>query len=317
MTLKENILRQLLNQGDQAISGQSLCDQFGVSRTAVWKAIQALKKEGYLIEAKTNKGYQLLQDQDSLDESHIRQYLKEDVPLYLFETIDSTNNYAKKIAIDDARHGSLIVANHQSAGRGRQGHTFYSPADKGIYMTILLRPKEPLQELLKCTLAAGVATCQAIEELCSITPQIKWVNDIFIDKKKICGILTEATSDFESQQIDSVIVGIGINCKPIQFPEELKKIAGSLDQQSLHRAALVASIYTHFMHWMNQLSSPTLLDEYKKRSLLIGKEIIYTLNNEKKIGKVLDINQDGNLVLQQGNKTITLYSGEVSVKDWN
>ena len=120
----------------------------------------------------------------ALDESHIRQYLKEDVPLYLFETIDSTNNYAKKIAIDGARHGSLIVANHQSAGRGRQGHTFYSPADKGIYMTILLRPKEPLQELLKCTLAAGVATCQAIEELCSITPQIKWVNDIFIDKKK-------------------------------------------------------------------------------------------------------------------------------------
>lgn len=317
MTLKDKILREFLQHPEQTLSGQTLSEQYQVSRTAIWKAIQSLKKEGYVIESNPNKGYQLIEDIDQLDSTHLQMYLK-DVPLYVFEEIDSTNNFAKKIAIDGAKNGTLIVANHQSAGRGRQGHSFYSPADTGLYMTILLRPKGSLAELLQITLAAGVATCHAIHEVCGIDCQIKWVNDLFIGKKKICGILTEATTDFESQQIDSILVGIGINCKPSNFPKEIQDIAGSLNQEKINRNQLAASIYKHFMIWKDNLHTDELLKEYKKLSLLLGKQVIYEMNHVKKQGLAYDINKQGNLVIRdEHGKQIIVQSGEVSVKDWD
>ena len=317
MTLKENILKDLLNSQNKALSGQKLCEQYHVSRTAIWKAIQALKKEGYQIESTQNKGYQLMQDIDQINATQIQFYLEKEIPIYAFQSIDSTNNFAKKLLIDHASDGTLIVANQQSAGRGRQGHQFYSPANTGLYMTILLKPDGFLSEFLSITLAAGIACCQAIEEVCQMNCQIKWVNDLFIGKKKIGGILTEATSDFESQKIDSILVGIGINCKSSQFPSELKEIAGSLNQDQLNRNQLCASIYQHFMYWKDHLQDPNLIDEYKKRSLLIGKKIIFVENHEKKEGLAYDFNPQGNLIIKKENgQFVTIQSGEVSIKDW-
>ncbi len=317
MTLKEKILKELLSSQEKALSGQKMCEQFQVSRQAIWKAIQALKKEGYQIESTPNKGYRLIQDLDQIDATQIQFYLDKEIPIYAFDCIDSTNNYAKKIALDSACDGCLIVANQQSAGRGRQGHDFYSPANTGLYMTILLKPDGSLSEFLPITLAAGLASCQAIQDLCQVDCQIKWVNDLFIGKKKIGGILTEATSDFETQRIDSILVGIGINCKPSEFPMELQSIAGSLNQDTLNRNQLAARIYQYFMYWKDHLQDPQLIQEYKKRSLLIGKQVIYMENHQKKEGLAYDFNSQGNLIIKKKDGQFTLVqSGEVSIKDW-
>lgn len=318
MSLRKDILQYLLKNRDHYSSGEQLAKQFDVSRTAVWKAVQALRKDGYTIVSLTNQGYKLTDITDRLDESLIRMYANNYTnDIIVLESVPSTNDFAKELVLKGATDGTLIVADYQSAGRGRQGHSFYSPAGSGVYFTIILRPRADLRLLLKTTLAAAVSVCEGIECCTDKIPQIKWVNDVFIDKKKVCGILTEATSDFESQQVDSIIVGIGINCTEAVFPPELSDIAGSLSRVNVNRNELVAYIYTALLRWKEYLDTQLLLNAYRSRSLLIGREITYVQNKQKYTGYVVGINDDGNLEIQQNNgNTIQLQSGEVSVKDW-
>lgn len=316
MNLKQKILLELLSKPSQAISGQLLCEKYHVSRTAIWKAIQSLKQDGYDIEATPHAGYQLIQDIDKLDAARIQFYLPH-VPVLVFDSIDSTNNYAKRLLMDnDVQEGTMIVANQQTAGRGRQGHSFYSPADTGLYLSIILKPYAFAQEILKITLAAAVATCEAIEEMTLISCQIKWVNDLFVDQQKVCGILTEATANFETQQIESIIVGIGINCKPMTFPQDITHIAGSLNMDQIDRNHLSALIWQHFMKWVDHLDDQELMESYRSRSLLIGKTITYRWQNKIHTGTVLDINEDGHLIVQTNNQMQVLHSGEVTIQKW-
>lgn len=317
MKLKEHILTELLKHPQQDLSGQRLCETYGVSRTAVWKAIQSLRKDGYPIESTTHRGYRLTQTINRLDPARISLFLEKSIPLYVLDDVDSTNTYAKKLVLDGAEDGTLIVANHQSAGKGRQGHVFFSPADTGLYLSIILRPHKNLEALLKITLAAAVASTQAIEKVAKTSCEIKWVNDLFIGKQKIGGILTEATTDFETRQIDSIIIGIGINCHPMTFPSDLSTIAGSLNNEHLDRNELAATIYERFIYWNAHLETKALINEYKSRSLLLGKTIFYTEKGIKKQGYALDINDQGNLVVEKENgENLIMHSGEVSVKDW-
>lgn len=316
MKLKQKILMDFLANPSQTLSGQQLCEKYAVSRTAVWKAIQSLKQDGYEIEATPHAGYHFIKDIDTLDAARIQYYIP-DVPVIVFDSIDSTNNYAKRLLMEkEVQEGTMIVANQQTAGRGRQGHSFYSPADTGLYLSIILRPYALTQNVLKITLAAAVATCEAIEEISSVSCQIKWVNDLFVGHQKVCGILTEATANFETQQIESIIVGIGINCKTMTFPEEITHIAGSLNVDTIDRNHLSALIWQHLMKWIQHLNDKKLMDAYRSRSLLIGKTITYTWQNETRTGIAIDINEDGQLVVQTKDKIQILHSGEVSIQKW-
>ncbi|MBR3349866.1 MAG: biotin--[Solobacterium sp.] len=317
MTLKEQLLKRFIQNQDIYLSGSELAAEFHVSRAAVWKAVKALKEDGFEIVSSGVKGYCFTNGNDFLSADVIRSLAEEiDAPLYVFETIDSTNNYAKVLASQNAPHGTVVIANHQSAGRGRQGHSFYSPKNSGLYFSIVLRPQNT-EHLSRLTPAAAVSALRAIEETCGIRPGIKWVNDLFLQKKKIAGILSEAISDFETGRISAVIIGIGINCRPMTFPDELAEIAGSLSQKTLSRNALAASLWKNLLWYTDHLEDPGLMDLYRRNSLILNQEILYTQNNETFHARVKGINDEGNLILLKpdGSEEL-LSSGEISVRDW-
>ena len=317
MSLKSNILTVLSTHTDTFYSGESLAREFDVSRAAVWKAVHALQDEGHRIES-SGKGYRYLPSNDLLNKDIILACCPDIAyPLIIFDTVNSTNTYAKTIASDPDAHGTLIVANHQTAGRGRRGHTFYSPEDTGLYMSLIIKPDSKIHEMLKVTVAAAVAAVEAIEQTSDARPQIKWVNDLYIGRKKIAGILTEAISDFESGDLDAVIIGIGINIRSTDFPEEIENIAGAINDPSLSRNRLTAVLWQKLLYWTQHLDSPELMELYRRKSLLIGHSIVYEISGERKTGTVCAINDSGNLAIQDSSgREIILSSGEVSVKDW-
>ena len=201
--LKEDILKTLSGARERYLSGQELAKTFGVSRNAVWKAVKALQADGVEIEAVTNKGYRLAPG--ALTRFDI--VLPEGVELYFYDSIDSTNTQAKRLLAEGLSGKALITANEQTAGRGRQGRSFYSPKNTGIYYSYVFHPKKTLADAVFITTAAAVSVIRAIERLSTVKPTIKWVNDVYVEGKKVCGILTEAVSDFESGALESVIAG--------------------------------------------------------------------------------------------------------------
>ena len=213
MSSKSNILQILEKNRGTYVSGEELAQQLQISRSAIWKAISELKKEGYQIISVTNKGYCLSDATDVISAEGIGPYLtngSQDM-IHVFKTVDSTNLVAKKMALEQAPHGTVVLAEEQTAGRGRMGRSFHSPAGSGIYMSFILRPNLTSNDAVLITTAASVAVARAIEEVTHIHTGIKWVNDVYMNGKKICGILTEALTDFESGGIESIILGIGIN----------------------------------------------------------------------------------------------------------
>ncbi len=318
MALKEMLLGYFDNHPDVVSSGEELAKMFHVSRAAVWKAIGSLKEDGFEIESVPGKGYVYSRRNDILRKESIYEAAgRNDFAILLFDEIDSTNTYGRKLAAGEARDGTFIVANSQSAGRGRQGHSFYSPSGTGLYATYLLRVQKPAQAVLKTTIAAAVACQQAIAICTGLSPKIKWVNDIFIDKAKVAGILCEATQDLETHMVDWVIVGVGINIKTSSFPEEIKDIAGSLGVDDLSRNKLAGVLYDRIDYWTHRLEDPMLLEIYRRESLLVGKQIRYEKNGNAMEGIAVGINEEGNLLVRNMDGTqVALSSGEVSVKDW-
>ena len=238
---------------------------------------------------------------------------------YLIET-DSTNRYLKELAVKGAAEGTVIIANRQSAGRGRLGRSFFSPEEKGIYMSILLRPEIPLERSVLITSMAAVAVARAIEHVCGITAKIKWVNDILINNKKTCGILTEAGINVMTGMLDYAVLGIGINVGVMEFPEELKKIATSISNECgfvVSKEVLIDEVLKELEEWYPTLLDGSFLEESKKRSLLLGKEIL-VLDERVQGGsypaKAVDINELGNLIIEREGSIQVLNSGEVSIR---
>lgn len=339
MSTKENVLKVLeINKGS-TISGEELASQLNVSRSAIWKTIQELRKEGYAIDAITNKGYCLSLGNDVLSAQGILPHLHfQDISdrIFVYKTLESTNLTAKKMALEGALPGSVIIAEEQTKGRGRMGRSFFSPAEGGIYMSILLRPSLNISKSVLITTAASVAVCKAIEKVTGIRCQIKWVNDIFFNNKKICGILTEAVTDFETGHIEYIILGIGINFNTSNssFPSEIASIAGSLlptdenskseDSCSPSRNQLIAEVINHVIELNDNLESREFLKDYKSRSLVLGKEIrvIQIGDSESNLNgnlatdaTAIDIDGDGGLIVRYKDGTIsTLNSGEISIR---
>lgn len=319
MRLKNKIIEILEKNRECSISGQELADKLSVSRTAVWKTIQSLEKDGYIVDASTNKGYKLNENSDIISYEGIKIFLSEKYKKFtvqIYKILDSTNTYAKKIIIDGAKHGTIIIANEQKAGRGRFGRTFFSPADTGIYLSIILKPQKKISDTSLITIAAAVAVCDTIKKTTCSEPKIKWVNDIFLNGKKICGILTEAVSDFESGIVESAVTGIGINIKTAEerFPEDLKRTASSLFPENISRNQIIAELINNFFELYENLSDKNLIERYKEYSLVLGKEITYFKDDKTQTGTAVDINENGNLIIKDKNKkTSVLESGEVTL----
>lgn len=323
MTVKEQVLTALEASRGQSLSGETLAETMGVSRAAVHKAIKSLRQDGHQISAVTNKGYSLDGDSDMISAQGIRVHLEtqlKSLPLSVYKTVDSTNNVAKKLAVEGAAHGTVILAFHQSHGKGRLGRTFISPANTGIYMSILLKPDFDMSRSVLITTAASVAVVRAIETVCKVRPEIKWVNDVYYNGKKVCGILTEAITDFETGCIESVILGIGINCSTEGLPEELLEVAGAITDGNFSKNQLAAEILNQLMPIMDQIEDRSFIEDYRSHSMVIGKTIKVYKNGYSKDAagtpaRVLDIDENGGLmVLYSSGERETLSTGEISIR---
>lgn len=324
MTVKQKILEIFEIEKGKYISGEELAAHLSVSRTAVWKAVKQLQDEGYSIDAVPNKGYCLSNATDILSAQSISKYLLENAELFkisVHKTVSSTNIVLKELASQGSPEGTVVIAEEQTSGRGRRNRDFYSPADTGIYMSILLRPKFSAEEALFLTTSAAVAVAQAVEAVSGREAKIKWVNDIYCDDKKICGILTEASFDMEGGGLEYAVLGIGINVKKPQdgFPADIKDVATAVFEDNLNvvdtKSRLAAEVLQRFWSYYINLDNKTFLSEYRQRSLIVGKEILVLGNNTSEKAVALEIDDQCHLKVRLGDGTIkTLSSGEVSIK---
>lgn len=327
LSVKEKVLAILEKNRGQDISGAAIAESIGVSRNAVWKAIKSLQTSGYQIEAGRNRGYRLSLYNDLLSVPGISMHLAEEykkLPIHIYKSVDSTNKTAKHLALDNAPHGTIVLADSQTNGRGRADRSFFSPEGSGIYLSILLKPNSGILKPTVIMTAACVAVCMAIEQVCHLQPEIKWINDLYLNGKKVCGILTDAVVNFEAEQLDSLILGIGINFVPPEqgFPPELETSVSALGDgtslsalKGISRNQLIAEIINQVMRIFSELPSRNYLDEYRKRSFLFGKNILIVQKGKTISAKALNIDDDGGLVVQlDDNKTQTLYSSDISIQ---
>lgn len=315
-SVKEEVFRALEEKNGETISGEVLASLLQVSRNAVWKAVQSLREEGCEIEACSNKGYRLKQNQDRLSSATIVSALKyKEVEVRVYDEIDSTNNEAKRLIAEKNCDLTLLVAGRQTSGRGRMGRAFYSPANTGVYMTLVLEPKTSMGEAVLLTSAAAVAVVDAIESLCKIKPEIKWVNDIYVDGKKICGILTEAVSSVESGAVQNVLIGIGMNMKTETFPEELRQRAASLNAEGISRNRMIAAITDAFLAIYALMPDKAYLSRYRSHSMVLGKQIIYYENGKSFSALAVNIDDTGALLVRhEDGSEKTLCSGEITLR---
>ena len=326
---KSAVLHMLLGSPNY-ISGQELANRLGVSRQTVGKCVQQLREEGYKIEATQRLGYKFLGDNNLVTAEVLTPRLHCPLEPIYYATVDSTNTEAKRQAMAGAREGLvvlaeakrllnagyrgnfLVVADEQTAGRGRQGKQFYSPRGTGIYMTVVVHHGRRLQDAVSVTTAAGVAVCRAIEELTDKHPQIKWVNDVYIDDKKICGILTEAVVGMESGLAEAMIIGIGANMQTEEFPPEVEN-AASLDAD-VSRADMIAAIADHLWEILDD-GYESYIDYYRSHSMLLGKAITFIRDGVTTPATAIGIDEIGGLVVRlEDGSVITLRSGEITVR---
>ena len=321
---KENLLSLFERSRGTFISGEKIAEELNISRTAVWKAVNNLRKDGYEITAVTNKGYCLAEYSDIISTQGINNYLSDDckdIRVEVFAKTDSTNMVCRKKANDGEDEGYVAVAATQTGGRGRRGRAFFSPSDTGIYLSILLKPSpDPSAVSPGLTAMAAVAASEAIESVSGKTCDIKWVNDILIDGKKVCGILSEASYALEDQRFFAVVVGFGINVYPPKegFPNEIKYIAGTVFSQSEtgKKNHLAAEIINRFMAYYKGTAGKNYVDEYKRRcSILFDKNIEVHARNEVRAARAIAIDDDCSLVVRyEDGSEEALNFGEVSIK---
>lgn len=320
--IKTEILK-ILRESKDYVSGQELCTGLGVSRTAIWKVMNQLKEEGYEINAISNKGYKLAAQEDVLSKEEIESRMETERigrKVLYFNELDSTNTYAKKAAEEPDSDGTLIVADTQNAGKGRRGKTWVSFKETGIWMTIILKPKIAPKSASMLTLVAGMAVCTGISKVLQLETRIKWPNDVIINGRKICGILTEMSTEID--YINHVVVGIGVNANMEEFPEEIKQTATSLALEQGHkimRAELIAGImkeFEQFYHiFLETENLENLQEEYNSRLVNRGKEVVILTGDSKLEAIACGIDKDGELLVKTKDGSLqAIVAGEVSVR---
>ena len=323
MTTKEKLLALLEDSKGTFFSGEEIARTLQVSRAAVWKAVNALREDGYAIDAATNKGYRLSPDSDILSPQGIRRFLKpeyRDLDLTVLPTAPSTNALVREKANQGRPEGCVIVACEQTDGRGRYGRQFFSPIDSGVYLSLLLRPTAYSPQQATClTAAAAAAMCQAIEAVTGQQPGIKWVNDIFLHGKKVCGILTEAAVGLETGALDYMVLGAGVNLYPPVkgFPEEIQPIAGSVLERSCPEAKnrLVGEFLNRFWDFYTHPECRTYLEDYRSRSLAIGQNVTVLSAGRAVSAYAYGIDDDFRLLVRYENgDTEALSYGEIRIQ---
>lgn len=326
ISTKDYVAAELI-RNDNYISGEALSSKLGISRAAINTAVKSLKSDGYDIESSTRKGYLLKSHPDKLTLGEMLAFLPEDRlnTITVYDEIDSTNKVLKEMGSDGAPEGTVAIADCQIKGRGRLGRSFLSPHGKGIYFSYLIRPTTRIDEISTITAWTAVAISNAIYTVSGFKPSIKWVNDLILNKKKICGILTELSLETESGRIDNIVVGIGVNVNqlPEDFPIEIQDIASSISyetKRTISRAMLASEMVKEMdklvASWENDKDS--YLNSYRKNCITIGKDVscvsIHT-SNEARQGKAIEINDDFSIKIQFEDGTIEdMSSGEISVR---
>lgn len=320
--MKEKILAFLRNR-DGFVSGQTICEELGVSRTAIWKYINALRQEGYEIESVTRKGYRLLQSPDVITREELMGYMPGDLLggwIRYLDTVDSTNEEAKRAAAQGAPTESLFVADRQIAGKGRRGRTWISPGGEDVFFSILLRPNISPDAASMLTLIAALAAAKVSERTSGERCFIKWPNDIVLHNRKICGVLTEMSVEMDA--IDCVVIGVGFNLNRMQFDPEISDMATSIRKETgkrVVRAAFLADFMKEFMNryriFLEEKSLAPFVDEYNTSLINTGREVKLVGKESESIRTACGINEKGELILmdEKGNRE-TVLSGEVSVR---
>ncbi|OMG00974.1 biotin--[acetyl-CoA-carboxylase] ligase [Paenibacillus sp. FSL R7-0337] len=323
MTVKEHILALLDSNKGEYFSGEDIAGRLSVTRSAVWKAIKSLQTDGYSIQAVTNKGYSLSPQTDILSAAAVAKYLDargQKLRLEVFKSVVSTNELVKALASGGEAEGKVILSEEQTAGRGRKGRAFFSPAGTGIYMSILLRPRLSAADATLLTTSAAVAVALAIESVSGFSTQIKWVNDVFMNGKKVCGILTEASLSLESEWLDYAVLGIGINVTLPSggFPAELSEVATSIyeagNPQGDLRNRLTAEVLNRFMGYYEQLKERLFLPDYRQRMMSLGETVMVVKEQHEQEATAVDIDNDCRLKVRYPNgEEEYLSSGEVRI----
>ena len=315
-------LLTMLRETKDYVSGQKICETFGVSRTAVWKAVNQLRNSGYEIEAVSNKGYRLLSVPDVLNQNELlsrrkTKWIGKDTLCY--ETIDSTNAQAKRLAEAGYGDGTLIVADHQEAGRGRRGRSWETPAGTNIAMSLLLKPEINPNNASMITLVAALAVSKAITQITGEPAPIKWPNDIVMNGKKVCGILTEMSAQFD--YVNHIVVGIGINVNIESFPEEIAETATSLRIETgkqISRAELIEAVWEQFETvyevYLQTQDLRNLVKEYDARLINMHRNVKVLDPKEPFEGKAMGITPRGELMVDTWESRKLVSSGEVSVR---
>ena len=322
MDTKTAVLRLLEENKTVALSGQQIAGMLGVSRAAVWKAVKSLTGDGYSISATTNKGYMLTGASDVVSAEGIRAALREeykDIPLEVKQSTASTNIDVGAAAANGAPHGTTTVSLEQKSGQGRLGKTFCSPRG-GVYFSTLIRPTLSIEKAVMITPAAAVAVHKAITEVLGLPVSIKWVNDIYMNGRKVVGISTQAQADIAVGGISGIIVGIGINYNTAQtdFSPELKDKAGSLfyENSPARRNELIAATITNLLDLSKDLTDKSYMDYYRKHNLVIGARVDYEIDKDTKSGIVENIDDNGSLIINEDGRSEKrrLACGEISVR---
>lgn len=322
MSVKDDIAALLEKNRGDFVSGQELADKLGCSRGAVWKAVRTLQQQGFNITAVTNKGYCLETDSDVLSEQGVRKHLPKefaDTPLAVFDCVGSTNTIVKQKAAEGAPEGTVVIAQQQTGGKGRLGRSFFSPKDSGLYLSILLRPKLEVSRAVRITTCAALAVCDAIESATGEKPDIKWVNDVYLRGRKVCGILTEASVSMENGGLDYAVLGIGINVyePPEGFPEELKNIAGAVAKRRTAdlKNKLAATVVTSFMRYYENIAQGGFREDYSKRLMWKGEQIVAISGENKTLCRIIDVDEECRLEVELENGEHKLISsGEISIR---
>lgn len=335
MTVKEQVLLFLEKSREKAISGEEIAGRLSVSRAAVWKAIKSLQKDGYAIEAVNNKGYTLKKAPDILSAAYIEQCLKKagfTIHVKTERMVSSTNTVLKQYVSEGQMGDMVLLAEEQSGGRGRRGRSFFSPEGSGLYMSLLLHPEMTPEEATMLTTVAAAAVAEAVERVSGTDTGIKWVNDVWVRGKKICGILTEGSVSMEDGHLEYAIVGIGINIYEPEggFPEEIKDVAGAVFTNDISRENLrnrmASEVLAQFLEYYRKLPEKAYLEEYRKRSVVVGKQVriiqpegakipdtVNGASREHALATGID-DQCHLLVRYDDGTTESLSNGEVSIK---
>lgn len=319
MNVRESALKTLAGANGKFVSGAQLADKIGVSRNAVWKAVKSLENEGFAIEAVSGKGYRISPENNVLSAEIISAGLKTQRSLVVLSETDSTNNYAKELASDGAAHGTAVIADSQTAGKGRLGRSFFSPPGTGLYLSVIIRPDISLETAQLITSCAAVAAAEAVEKLCGRDVSVKWVNDLYMNGRKICGILTEASLSLETKSLDYAVIGIGINVHSVKniFGQELNDIAASVEDETgvkINRNTLCSVLLNRLDERLADIESRSFLEDYRRREILTGNVITANAGGEKVTGTAIGIDDNASLIIQLPDGSVrVLSSGEASL----